>query len=261
MSELKGRLALVTGASYGIGAELARSFAAGGYNLVVVARSIDRLEQLAQALSIEYDRQVYVEACDLSDSTARKDLLARLNAQNLHPDVLINNAGIGSNGSFWNLDPEREMAQVHLNIAALVDLSRHFLPHMVAKDSGGVLNIASTAGFQAGPYMATYFASKSFVISFSEALNHELLGTNVHVTVHCPGPTESNFAVSAGNDESLLFKMNVAKAEVVAQDAYNAFHKGKGIAVQGWINSILVWGGALSPRWLKRRLAARLNQK
>lgn len=253
-------LVLITGASFGIGSDLSRVFALNGYDLIVVARTQERLNQLAQSLSLEFDCQVYVESCDLSVDMERTKLLNRLGKQNLLPDVVVNNAGVGSNGPFWTLPREREMAQVKLNIAALVEMTHHFLPNMVSKGTGGILNIASTAGFQAGPYMAVYFATKSFVLSFSEALGHELRDTGVHVTAYCPGPTESMFGQTAGNDTSLLFKTSVASSESVAKDAYRAFSSKKKIAVHGWLNRLVVWCSELSPRWIRRRVTARLNR-
>ena len=259
MKEKKG-LALVTGASYGIGAELARRFAQKGHDLVVVARSKNRLENLAQSISIEYDQQVFTEACDLCDADERADLLRRLREQKLMPDILVNNAGIGSNGPFHTLDPQRECDQVRLNVEALVDLSRHCLPQMVERNRGGILNIASTAGFQPGPYMATYFATKAFVISFSEALAYEQRASNVQITAFCPGATESEFAAAAGNDSSRLFKQNVASAEAVAEAAYEAFCAHQTIAIHGWKNTMTAWGSTVSPNWLTTRIAAWLNQ-
>ncbi|MGC6508617.1 MAG: SDR family NAD(P)-dependent oxidoreductase [Myxococcota bacterium] len=259
MTERKG-LALITGASYGIGAELARSFAKRGHPLIIVARSHERLELLAQSISINCDQQVYIEVCDLCDPQARADMFVRLGKQNLKPVYLVNNAGIGSNGPFHTLDSHRECDQVRLNIEALVDLSRHFLPDMVANDTGGILNIASTAGFQPGPYMATYFATKAFVISFTEALAYEQRRSNVHLTAFCPGATESEFAHAAGNDTSRLFQQNVATAEAVAEAAYGAFLNQKTVAVHGWLNGLSAFGSSLSPRWLTNRIAAWLNQ-
>ena len=259
MSAQKG-LTLITGASYGIGAELARSFAKRGHPLIVVARSQQRLEMLAQSISINCDQQVYIEICDLCDPKARAELLERLDQQKLKPVYLVNNAGIGSNGPFHTLDPNRERDQVRLNIEALVDLSRHFLPDMVANDRGGILNIASTAGFQPGPYMATYFATKAFVISFTEALAYEQRERNVTLTAFCPGATESEFAQAAGNDSSRLFQQNVATAEAVAEAAYRAFFDNKTVAVHGWMNALSAMGSSFSPRWLTNRIATWLNQ-
>ena len=259
MSEEKA-LTLITGASYGIGAELARCFAKEGHRLIVVARSQSRLEKLAQSISLEFDQQVFVEVCDLCDSQDRAAFLERLAQQNMWPDILVNNAGIGSNGAFHTLEPSRERDQIRLNVEALVDLSRHFLPNMVTKNTGGIINIASTAGFQPGPYMATYFATKSFVISFSEALAYEQRHSNVQITAFCPGATESEFAAAAGNDSSRLFQQNVASAESVAEAAYQAFFAKKTVAIHGWMNTVSAWGSSLSPNWLTCRIAAWLNQ-
>lgn len=257
-----GKRALVTGASMGIGADLARLLAARGYDLVLVARSRERLEALAQELAGAYGVEVRVEAVDLTDAIARHALADDLHHDNVVVDVLINNAGFGSNGSFIALPRDRELGQIDLNISALVDLTHRFLGPMVQRGSGRVLNIASTAGFQPGPWMATYYATKAFVISFTESLAEELRGTGVTITAHCPGATATEFASTAGNGNSLLFKTPgaVATSMDVARHALAAMDSGRPIVIHGAMNTFVAKGVPFTPRALVRRLSARLNR-
>lgn len=248
--------ALITGASKGIGRQLAIRAAESGYDLVLVARTASALHELAEQLHVG----CRVEPIDLTDPEAPARLYERLEAEGVQIDALINNAGFGSTGAFHTLDRERELAQIQLNIRALTDLTRLFLPAMVARGQGRVLNIASTAGFQAGPYMAVYYATKAYVLSFTEALAHELAGTGVRATAHCPGPTETHFGEVSGNGDKLLFRMGGAPAEAVARHAFRAMEAGRPIAVHGlgnWLGTVAV---KLVPRALSRRVAAALNQ-
>src|SRR4051794_12597944 len=193
------RTALVTGASSGIGRALAELFAADGVDLVLAARNEDRLQEVADQLARERGGKVAVVASDLAAPDSAAILAA--NVDRLGPiDFLVNNAGVGSNGPFLDLDLDREAAMIELNVASLVKLTHHFAGDMRSRGFGRVLNIASTAGLQPGPFMATYYASKAFVISFSQALAFELRGSGVPVTCHCPGATATNFAATAGND-------------------------------------------------------------
>jgi hypothetical protein len=173
----------------------------------------------------------------------------------------VNNAGFGSIGRFAELDTKRELDMVTVNIGALTHLTRLFLPGMIASGRGRVLNVGSTAGFQAGPYMATYYATKAFVNHFSEALAHELAGTGVTVTVSCPGPTATEFAVVAGTDKAKLMAAHVASSEEVAAEAYRAMMQGKRMIVHGVRNRFLVQALRVSPRRLVHGIAAKLNQK
>jgi short-subunit dehydrogenase len=251
------RTALVTGASSGIGRELARLLAADGIDLVLVARNEAALNALAAQLG---HVRVEVLTSDLSDPDSAAILASSVDR--LGPiDILINNAGFGTNGPFLDLDVGRESAMIELNIASLVKLTHHFAGMMRGRGFGKVLNIASTAGFQPGPYMATYYASKAFVISFSEALAYELAGSGVTVTCHCPGATATNFAATSGNDKSRLFKRGaVADAPAVALHAYKAMQAGKVLAVHGAMNRAVVQSLRFSPRALVTKIAAALNR-
>lgn len=255
-----GRTALVTGASMGIGRELARLFAADGHDLVLVARSADKLQGVADELRATHGVATRVEPADLADPAAPAALYDRLVADGIRVDFLVNNAGFGSNGRFVDLDRARELAQVQVNVTALTDLTHLFGRDMVARGFGRILNIASTAGFQPGPLMAVYYATKAYVVSFSEAVAEELRGTGVTVTAHCPGATATQFASTAGNDKTPLFAMGVADARAVARHAYRAMHRGRVVAVHGPLNLFGTLAVRLSPRALVRRLVAWVNR-
>ncbi len=254
------RTALVTGASSGIGKELCRLFAADGFSLVLVARRKERLDELADELRSTYDASVRVEPCDLAQASARQAMFDRLSDSEVQVDVLVNNAGFGSNGAFHELDRVREVNQVRVNVVALTELTRFFLPGMVERGFGRVLNIASTAAFQPGPYMSVYYATKAYVLSFTEGIAHELEGTGVTATAHCPGATDTEFAEAASNNDTLLFKSGVATAESVARHAYKAMQRGKIVAVPGLVNKMGAAMVRFSPRWVVRSIAARLNR-
>ncbi|MCO4748163.1 MAG: SDR family oxidoreductase [Proteobacteria bacterium] len=249
-------IALVTGASAGIGEEIARQLAAT-HDLVLVARRRDRLQALADELSGTHR----VEAVDLTDANSRRSLVERLSSDGTFVELLVNNAGFGSTGRFWELDADGEVLQVELNAVALTDLTRRLLPPMVERGRGQILNIASTAAFQPGPFMSTYFATKAFVLCFTEGLAFELRGTGVTATVHCPGATASEFGQVAGNDKNRLFtKGAVASSADVAADALAAMRSGKVVRVHGLANRVGAFLAPLAPRAIVLRLGAMLNQ-
>jgi short-subunit dehydrogenase len=252
---------LITGASKGIGRDLARLCAAAGHDLVLVARSRDLLQALSDELTEQHDISARVESCDLLDADAPGILFERLGEDGVDIDILINNAGFGDTGRFDTLRRDRQLGQIDLNVRALTELTHLFLPGMVARRRGRILNIASTAGFQPGPYMAVYYATKAYVISFTEALAEELRGTGVTATAHCPGATASEFGATSGNDETRLFQQgHVASSEAVAAHAYAAMMRGDVLAIHGaqnWLGAFMV---RLTPRWLLRRVVARINQ-
>ncbi len=254
------KTALVTGASAGLGLEYARLFAADGHDVVLVARRRDKLDELAAALAKDHGSKVTVIAADLQDAGTPARIFAEVKAAGIEIEFLVNNAGFGSNGAFVELATDRELGMIDVNVRALVHLTRLFLPAMVERKRGRVLNIGSTAAFVAGPFMATYYASKAFVVSFTEALAHELKGTGVTATVSCPGATATEFAAVAGNDRSSLFKGGVADSASVARHGYRAMHAGKVIAIPGAKNKLTVQSVRFSPRSLARSLAARLNR-
>ncbi len=255
------KTALITGASAGLGTEFAKLFAADGHNVVLVARRVDRLEALAKELMSSHSIQAIAIRADLTEDDAPQKLHAELRNRGIDIDFLVNNAGFGSNGAFLEQDIERELNMIRVNVTALTHLTHVFLADMVKRGSGRVLNIGSTAGFQAGPFMATYYASKAYVISLSEALAAEVKGKGVSVTVSCPGPTETEFAGNAGNDKSQLFQSGlVAKADRVAKEAYAAMMSGDRMVIHGLMNKISTQSLRFIPRSVGQFIAAKLNQ-
>ncbi len=229
--------------------------------MVLVARRRDRLEELAAELAAAHGTQTTILVADLSDRDVPSNIAQRLASAGTRIDFLINNAGFGSCGPFSKAVLDREVEMIHLNVRALVQLTHAFLPEMLARKSGRILNVASVAGFVPGPYMATYYASKAFVVSFTEALSVELQGTGVSITASCPGPTSTEFGVVAGNAKTKLFQRNVAQAGPVALHAYRAMMAGKVVAVPGLVNKLIVQSNRLSPRAWLRVIAGGLNRK
>jgi short-subunit dehydrogenase len=252
---------LVTGASAGLGVHFAELAAADGSDVVVVARDRARLEQLAQRLEREHAGvRVHVVPADLIDPASPQRLFDEVTARGLAVDVLVNNAGFGSSGGFLDLPLDAEAAMVEVNCTALLKLTHLFGRAMKARGAGRILNVASTAAFQAGPYMATYYATKAFVVSFSEALASELEGTGVTVTASCPGATATEFGARAGNERSRLFTMRTpARAEDVAREAWAAMRAGRVLQVHGVMNWLAALGAQLGPRALSRAVARSLN--
>ncbi len=253
--------ALVTGASAGLGKELASLFSKDGHDVVIVARSKSKLEALAADLEKTNGTKVHVVAADLGDAGAPKAIFEETKKRGLQIDYLVNNAGFGSNGAFLELDLDREVQMIDVNITALTRLTHLYGRPMKERGFGRILNIASTAGFQPGPFMATYYATKAYVVMFSEALAYELDGSGVTVTCHCPGATATEFATTAGNDKSKLFQRSgVAAAKEVALHAYKAMHKGEILAVHGFLNSFGVAALRITPRSVVRSIAAGMNK-
>ena len=243
--------ALVTGASSGIGEEFARQLAARGHDVTLVARRADRLEALAATLRRDHRVTVTVHPVDLESAAGRDSVAALLRARG--PWLLVNNAGFGSRGAFAELDLQREAAQVELNVVTLHTLTAAVLPGNIAARQGAVVNVASTAAYQAIPYMATYAASKAFVLHFTEALAQELHGTGVRALALCPGPTRTEFDTVAG--VSSLFDVALPMtAAAVVRSALRTLDRGHAICVPGPHNLILAQGPRLVPRSAVRRL-------
>jgi short-subunit dehydrogenase len=251
---------LVTGASSGIGMELARQFAKDGYKLVLLARGRKQLDALAIELQERYKVEAQVLEADLCDPQASVTIVQELERRNLQIDVLVNNAGFGLLGPHATLDIQRQLDMVQVNISSLVHLTRLMLPGMLERNTGGVLNVASTAAFQAGPNMAMYYATKAFVLSYTEALHEEVGGSKLHVSCLCPGPTHTGFVAAAGMEGVGLFKLGAQTAEEVARFGYSAFHKNQTIAVSGFKNLVMVVLGKVSPRYVTRKVAQFLNR-
>jgi short-subunit dehydrogenase len=239
---------LITGASGGIGYELAKLSARDHHNLILVARSGDKLAQIAAELRAQ-NVTVKTIALDLVTPLGPKFLFDQLQTEGVAVDILINNAGFGAFGEFARMSNDEIFGQIQLNITALTGLTRLFLPAMLARCTGRIMNVASTAGFQPGPLMAVYYASKAYVISFSEALANEVRNSGVTVTCFCPGATHTGFAKRAGNDKSRLFKqLGAMNVEKVALDGYRAVMEGRTLAISGAHNWLVVQSTRFAPR-------------
>lgn len=248
--------ALVTGASGGIGEALARALAADGNHLILVARSADRLQALADELRGAHGVDVTVLTADLATPGAADTVAAQLGERTI--DVLVNNAGFGDYGPFHESDPAKVSQMVQLNVGTLTDLTRALLPGMVSRGQGRVLNVASTAAFMPGPLMAVYYATKAYVLSFSEAIGDELKGTGVTVTALCPGPVATGFQQGADMGSSKLVKgKQLMTADECAALALVAMKKGKPVAITGTMNKLQ----AMSPRFLPRRVVPGMVRK
>ena len=251
---------LVTGASSGIGRALAHRFAQSGSTCILLARSEEALHTLADTLRSEYAVDAHVLAVDLATPDAGATVETALQEQNLTVDVLVNNAGFGARGAFADLDAEKQRAMIRVNVLALTDLARRLLPGMLDRDRGGILNVASTAGFQPGPYMSVYYATKAYVLSFSDGLSAEVSDTSVAVTCLAPGPTRTAFVDKADMDETPLFQWTAPmSADTVAQAGYEAFRRGRSVVVPGLPNKIGAFLIRFTPRSIARTLTAWLN--
>ncbi|MFK8182389.1 MAG: SDR family NAD(P)-dependent oxidoreductase [Phormidesmis sp.] len=248
--------ALVTGASSGIGLAFVKLLARKGFDLILVARSEDKLLELKTEITEQYDIRAFVFSHDLTQSDAPKKIFEQVQQNNLSVHTLINNAGFGDYGEFATRDWSKQQSMIFLNVMALTHLSHLFLPGMIQRGAGGILNVASTAAFQPGPLMSVYFATKAYVLSLTEAIAAEVEGTGVNVSVLCPGPTQSNFAQvaamgKAAEDSPLSDKL--PSAHEVASYAYDALQKGQVVAVHGTVNKVLTFSNRLMPRSLIRK--------
>jgi uncharacterized protein len=260
MSEQK-MTALVTGASGGIGLELARLFAADGHDLVLVARSREKLSSLAEELKSKHGVAARVLAADLARAEAPGEIFAALQSEGVRVDALVNNAGIGSYGLFAETDLKTELDLLQINVVALTHLTKLFLPSMIARGRGYVMQVASTAAFQPGPLMAVYYASKAYVLSFSEALANETAGTGVRVSALCPGPTETGFVAAAGMEESKLFDRGAMSAREVAEAGYRGMLEGKTIVIPGFRNALVARSVGFMPRGLVTKVVRGIQEK
>lgn len=253
---------LITGASFGLGADFARLFAKAKYELILVARSEDRLLELQQELRKDYNATSTVIPFDLTASTAAFDLMSEVERKNLKVDVLVNNAGFGEFGFFYEIDAKRQQQMIELNVIAMTSLTRLVLPGMIERKQGRILNVASTAAFQPGPLMAVYFATKAYVLSFSVALSNELKGTGVTATTLCPGPTETQFLKNAHLNDSKLFKrMKPATSMEVAEFGFQSMLKGRAVAIHGFTNSLVAWSVRFFPITWQAAMARKIQER
>lgn len=252
--------ALVTGASAGLGEGFARALAAKRHDLILTARRGDRLEALAAELRAAEGVRVETVALDLGDPDGPRALMAAVAERGLTIDLLVNNAGFGARGGFADMDAGTVTGMIDLNCRALVALCHAVVPGMVAKGQGAILNVASTAAFQPGPWMAVYYASKAFVLSFSEALHEEVRSRGVRVSALCPGPTRTEFAERAGMHDTALFERFAGDAEAVVRDGLAAVEAGQAVRVSGALNRMVAESTRLAPRALVRWMAGSLQK-
>ncbi|WP_336366083.1 SDR family NAD(P)-dependent oxidoreductase [Marinobacter sp. C2H3] len=248
---------LITGASAGIGEVFARALAARKQNLILVARREDRLTALAQELSGQHGITTEVLAADLASPSGVETVTQAVANGGWALSGLINNAGFGDRGRFLELSLERQLNMIQVNVTSLVALTWSLLPNLKARPDSFIINVASTAAFQAGPNMAIYYATKAFVLSFSEALHEELRGDGVAVSTLCPGATDSEFAAEAHMTDTKLFRSGTMSAVAVVEAALA--HRQQAIVIPGLRNRLMVWSGKLSPRCITRRLAGWLQ--
>jgi short-subunit dehydrogenase len=253
------RTALITGASSGIGRAIAELCARDGYDLVLVARREDRLRKLEENWTSQYAVKVRSVPMDLCDATAPQRLFDELAETPI--DVLINNAGFGTYGPFVETDVAGQVEMVRVNVLAATHLTRLFLPSMMRRGEGRILNVASMAAFVPGPLMAVYYATKAYLLSFSEALSEELRGSGVTVSAFCPGPTATEFQSRARLERSGLLRVARADVGPIAEAAYRAMKEGKAVAVPGILNKIVTLLVRIGPRFLVRRVVHRLQSQ
>ena len=252
---------LITGASGGIGFELAVIMAEKGHNLILTARSEEKLNNIARQLIKNHGIDAISIPADLSVTADRNRLIDEIRRQNIHIENLINNAGFGDLGAFETSDWAKNEEMIQLNITALTHLTREFLPDMRKAKSGRIMNVASIAAFMPGPLMSVYYASKAYVLSFSEALAGELAGSGVKITTLCPGPVETGFQKKAEfKDPALLKMLKPATAQELADYGYHSMMNGKRLAIHGWMNRFIVFSLRFSPRWVVARAIMKLHQ-
>jgi short-subunit dehydrogenase len=256
------KTALITGASAGIGWDLAQLFVKDGYSVVLVARRKDLLEKLSVELkTLDAKAQIFVIEEDLAVPGAGRILFEKLKTQKIEIEFLVNNAGFGLAGVLGELSVEKQLQMIDLNVRTLAELTYLILPEMLKRGSGRILNVGSVAGFVPGPFMATYYATKAFVNSFSEALHEELHGKGVSVTVLTPGATATEFAKVSGSDKASLFKRQaLATSKEVAEAGYRGMMRGEAIALPGFSNKALVQLLRILPRFAIRKITAKLNR-
>ena len=252
--------AIVTGASSGIGLEFARIFASDNINVVMVSRNEKLLLQKAEEVRIDFGVDVITIAKDLSNSESVVEIYNDIKRRNIEIEYLINNAGFGDVGRLVSTKWEKQKKMIDVNIISLTYLTRLFLPDMMRRGHGRILNVASTAAFQPGPFMSVYYASKAFVLSFSEAIAYEAKGSGVKVTTLCPGPTKSNFQIAASMGNIKLVDRNMASASEVAMYGYKAMLKGKRLVIHGMTNRIVAICVKFLPRSIVMYIVTKLHE-
>jgi uncharacterized protein len=253
--------AVITGASVGIGRELARLCAEDGYDLFLIARSQPQLETVAGEIRKSTNRTVEILPKDLSHPSAPREIFENISHSGARIEALINNAGFGLLGRFWELGLQQQMEMIQVNVAALTELSRLFLPGFIEQRRGRILNVASTAAFQPGPLMSVYYATKSYVVSFSAAIHNEVREYGVSVTCLCPGPTETEFQRRAGASSTKLFtRRHPMDAATVARTGLRAMKAGKPLVITGRLNALMAFLTRFAPMQFTASMARRLQE-
>ncbi|MDR0767293.1 MAG: SDR family oxidoreductase [Methanosarcinales archaeon] len=256
------KTALITGASSGIGYEYSKIFASHGYDLVLVARNEEKLKAVKAELEGQHDISAFVIAKDLSQKDAAQEIFEQTEHEGIEVNVLVNDAGFGDYGRYADADWKKQYDMVQVNVLALMQLTKLFLPQMLQRKEGKILNMASIAAFSTGPYMSVYYASKSFVLSFSDSLATELKGSGVTVTAVCPGPTDTGFEKVAGSGTRKLFDTTKrATPDKVALFAYRAMMRGTIIAIPGLKYKVTAVGQRFLPKSIVRAIALKLQSE
>lgn len=250
---------LITGASSGIGKQLALQFAKGGDDVVLVARSEGKLNELGEQIRKNHEVVATVIRSDLATTGGVDQLCDQLRERTIHIDTLVNNAGFGALGKFAELPIDRQTDMLMVNVVALTRLTRALLPAMLQRGKGGVLNVGSIAAYQAGPNMSVYYASKAYVLSFTEGLREELAGTGLHVTCLEPGATESNFGDDSGMGKLGMFSSSAMSSEAVAKAGYKGYCDNEDIVIPGWKNRLMVTSTSFLPRFAMRKLVGKMQ--
>ncbi|MBO5131141.1 MAG: SDR family oxidoreductase [Romboutsia sp.] len=260
MTDSNIRYTLITGASTGIGYELSKLFAKDKHNLILVSRNKIKLQSVKNELE-KYNIDIKILALDLLKSEDIKNIFNYVEINKLNVNILVNNAGIGTFGDFNDIEWEKEEALIDINIKALTQLTKYFLPKIVECKNGGILNVASTAAFCSGPRMAAYYASKAYVLNLTEAIYEEYKDNGIKISCLCPGPVKTSFQGKAGIKKSEAAKKYLMDAEEVAKVCYKDFNKGKLIIIPGMKNRLLVMGNKILPRSISRKIILKTNRK
>ena len=259
---MKNKTTLITGASAGIGYEFVKLFAKEGYDLIITARNETKLEEIANEVQNKHNVKVKVLPKDLSKQNAGEEIFNKIKNDNINVDVLINNAGFGVFNNYWEIDSQDEQKMLQVNIMALAELTNLFAKDMMNSGGGKILNVASTAAFQPGPTMAGYYASKAFVLSYSQAVDFEMRKKGVQISTLCPGPTITEFQIRARMEEINLFKKGITmSAEEVAQIGYNGLMKGKSVIIAGTMNKISAMSSKITPSKVSMKIVNWLQSK
>jgi hypothetical protein len=259
--EERSKTVLITGASVGIGYELAKFFAGEGYALVLVSRDRNALQRVAEELGRDYKTVSNIISKDLAQRSSPREIFEELEREAIEIDVLVNNAGFGVFGPFSETDLEKELAMLQVHMTSLTHLTKLFLKKMLDRGAGKILNVASTAAFQPGPMMAVYYATKAYQVSFSEALANELRGSGVTVSVLCPGPTRTEFQKRAGMRASKLFNRFAMDAADVADAGYRGLMRGDTVIIPGFVNRLVAFAVRFIPRGFAASAVRRIQAK